>query len=107
MFSRPASGSGTYPKLEMAANTARHTLTLLGEVLGCAKDRVLTESEKDELRRLSRILEQGIPCRPIYNRFVDDFCAALEATLLSESSQNPESVNALLAQLDSLRVMAG
>ena len=91
----------------MAASTIRHTLIAAWPILSSATNRSLTEAERAELTRLTAILEQGIPCRPIFNRFASEFCAALRASVLSESTHYPESIQTLLDQLDSLRDMVG
>ena len=75
-------------------------------ILFSAKNRVLTDEERNELHRLCEVLKQGIPGRDIYNGAVLQFCSQIQSSGLFENGRCPETEE-FLERLDGIKLMVG
>ena len=85
--------------------TAQHTLSAISAILDSGEDRALTQQEKEELRRLCKVLEGGIFDRPIYNYAARAFSKRVSESGLFETGRITDLAS-LLETVESLQLMA-
>jgi hypothetical protein len=90
--------------LPMTPEAASCSINSLLRIVTGARGRTLTVEEREELRRQCRVLDEGIPCRPIYNRVARDLCARLTSPVVLE---NAVAVDDVLEEIEGLRLMTG
>ena len=88
----------------MATIAARNALTFMWPILYAARDRLLTETEVLELRRLCDVLTQGLPGRDAYNDKVEQLCLSIHSSGVFETGQ-AKKPDRLLEYIDELRNM--
>jgi len=88
----------------MAVTTARHTLDSLWLILFSSKNRKLTQEEMDDLNRLCRLLEMGIPCRSMYNFAARELSALVKSSGVFDELKEA-NIEDLLDKIDALKLM--
>jgi hypothetical protein len=90
----------------MPTITARQSLTAIWLILFSAKQRAITEEEKDELARLCAVLQQGIPDRAIYTYAAREFCRLVQTSGLFDTGTTPH-LDDLMEKVDAMKLMVG
>jgi len=88
----------------MPTIAAKNALTAMWPILYAARDRLLTETEVLELRRLCDVLTQGLPGRDAYNDKVEQLCLSIHSSGVFETG-HAKKPDRLLEYVDELRNM--
>ena len=87
----------------MHTTRSRDTLNSILLIVSAAKNRVLTEEEKDELARLCILLQEGVPGQSLYNYAARAYSSRLQGSGLLEGGSSPE-IDELAADGESMKL---